>query len=88
MRDEEDPTLLVNDLRNPLDLKCYGLSNWLYNDGRPSSLRQCEVLEFDTKKQVFLIKWLHNAQTKYVSRFNIIFELEDKMQLEHRISEA
>ena len=50
MREQEDLRQLVNQMRNPTDLRCYGCSNWVYNDGKNPEMRPCEVIEFFPKK--------------------------------------
>ena len=73
---------------DPTDDKCYAYSKWLLPSGQEPELRRCEVLEFEPEKELFVIRWLHNEQRKRVSRFNLIFEREDRAALERRIKEA
>ena len=72
-------------LSDPEDDKCYAYSRWLLPSGQEPELRRCEVLEFQPEKELFVIRWLHNEQCKKVSRFNLIFEREDRVALERRI---
>lgn len=51
-------------------------------------MRDCEVLGYDDKEELYDIKWLGNDQTKKVSRFNLIFNRENHEIFRKRIEEA
>lgn len=63
------------------------MSKWDFGDGT-FELRKCEILEFLAESEHFRIRWPHNSRTKRATRFNILFDGENKEKLELRIAEA
>ena len=62
-----------------------GLTKWNFPNG-DAELRRCVVEDFIETKDLYEVRWLHNPNIKKrVSRFNLIFELEDKEDYERRI---
>jgi hypothetical protein len=51
-------------------------------------MRDCEVLKYLPKEELYEIKWLINDTVKKVSRFNLIFANEDEKEFYKRIEEA
>jgi hypothetical protein len=62
-------------------------STWNHLSG-DREWRHCDVLEMDASSQRYLIRWRHNGKMKYVSRFNIIFDHEDRPTLDARTRRA
>ena len=62
-------------------------STWNHLSG-DREWRHCDVLEMDASSQRYLIRWGHNGKMKYVSRFNIIFDHEDRPTLDARTRRA
>ena len=79
---------MVERYRDPSDGRCYGRSKWAFQDGSTPELRNCEVLEYNASNDYFVIRWLHNQKSKKASRFNLVFDREDRERLETRVSEA
>lgn len=62
-----------------------GLTKWNFPSGE-AELRECYVDGFIKKQDLYEIRWKHNPEIKKrVSRFNLIFKLEDKDEYERRI---
>lgn len=63
-------------------------SKWNYPNGE-AELRQCIVETYIKEKDLYEINWTHNtAIKKRVSRFNLIFDREDRDIYERRMAEA
>lgn len=61
------------------------MTKWNFPNG-DAELRRCIVEEFLETKDLYEVRWLHNKNIKKrVSRFNLIFEREDKEEYERRI---
>jgi len=62
-----------------------GLSKWNFPSGE-AELRECVVDGYIKNQDLYEIRWCHNRQIKKkVSRFNLIFKLEDQEEYERRI---
>lgn len=62
-----------------------GLTKWNFPSGK-AELRECIVDGFIKTEDLYEIRWSHNRDIKKkVSRFNLIFKLEDKGEYERRI---
>ena len=62
-----------------------GLSKWNFPSGQ-AELRECFVEGFIKNEDLYNISWCHNREIKKkVSRFNLIFKLEDNENYERRI---
>lgn len=62
-------------------------SKWFFGNG-DSEMRGCEVLRYLSEEELYEIKWIKNDTVKKVSRFNLIFDLEDHEIYKKRIEEA
>jgi hypothetical protein len=64
------------------------LSKWNYPNGE-AELRKCIVTNYIKKSDLYEIIWVQNTGIKKkVSRFNLIFDLEDRDLFEQRLNEA
>lgn len=88
--DEEDPEELIERHRDHATGITLGLSKWFYsqNINTDFEMRQCEVLRYLKKEELFEIRWLCNGSTKRVSRFNLLFQKEDHASYYRRLQEA
>ena len=51
-------------------------------------MKDCEVLQYLEKEELYEILWVENAGLKKVSRFNLLFNREDETEFRKRIEEA
>jgi hypothetical protein len=58
------------------DQRVYGYTKYYDNHGG-FIWKRCELLEYDSNDDSFLIKWIEKFATKKVTRSNFYFELED-----------
>lgn len=83
--DIEVPTDVINQYEDPATGQTIGLSKWNFPSGE-AELRECIVDGYIKKQDLYEIRWCHNPVIqKKVSRFNLIFKLEDKEEYERRI---
>lgn len=74
----EDPFKVISKYRSPVTGVTAGLSKWNYPNG-DTELRKCIVDNYIKERDLYEIIWIHNKSIKKrVSRFNLIFELEDQ----------
>ena len=86
--DSEDPMYLIEQYRDPATGLTMALSKWNYPNGE-AELRKCIVNDYIKKSDLYEIIWVQNTNIKKkVSRFNLIFDLEDKALFEQRLNEA
>jgi hypothetical protein len=86
--DSEDPIHLLEQYRDPATGLTMALSKWNYPNGE-AELRKCIVNNYIKKSDLYEIIWVQNTNIKKrVSRFNLIFDLEDKALFEQRLNEA
>lgn len=76
--DEEDLKTLIELYRDPDTGMTLGHSKWFFstvlNEEQSNfELRQCQVLSYLEKEELFEIRWLCNGITKKASRFNLMF---------------
>ena len=83
--DIEVPREVIRKYRDLATGETIGLSKWNFPNG-DAELRKCIVENFIDNKDLYEVRWCHNRSIKKsVSRFNLIFELEDKEEYERRI---
>ena len=76
---------MIRRYEDPATGKTIGLSKWNFPNG-DAELRECFVNCYINKLDLYEIKWCHSREiAKKVSRFNLIFKLEDKDEYERRI---
>ena len=76
---------MIEQYRDPATGATIGLSKWNFPSGE-AELRECIVDGYIKNQDVYEIRWCHNRDIKKkVSRFNLIFKLEDKENYERRI---
>ena len=81
----EVPTEVIKKYRDLATGETIGLSKWNFPNG-DAELRRCVIENFLDTKDLYEVRWCHNRSIKKsVSRFNLIFELEDKEEYERRI---
>jgi hypothetical protein len=51
-------------------------------------MRQCEVIKYIDKEELYYVRWLCNGSFKKVVRFNLIFMKEDQDSFLRRLAEA
>ena len=69
------------------DQRVYGYTKFFDNHGG-FTWKRCELLEYDSKEETFLIKWIDKFTTKKVTRSNFYFELEDRKEYFRMLSNA
>ena len=55
--DDEDPKDIIETYREPVKMRCYAMSKWNFTDNTPSEMRRCEVLEYISDQELYVIKW-------------------------------
>ena len=79
------PEDVITQYADPATGEPIGLSKWNFPSGE-AELRECLVDGFIKNQDLYEIRWCHNREIrKKVSRFNLIFKLEDKEEYERRI---
>ena len=87
MMDIEDPEEAIEQYRDQQTEKTLAKSKWFFSNG-DSEMRECEVLRYLHDEELYEIRWLINDTTKKVSRFNLIFLMEDEQKFHQRVEEA
>ena len=83
--DIEVPREVIENFKDQATGETIGLTKWNFPNG-DAELRQCIVDTFIENRDLYEVRWLHNKSIKKrVSRFNLIFEGEDKEEYERRI---
>lgn len=88
MLDVEDPFKIIEQFKDPATGMTIAYSKWNYPNGE-AELRKCVVETYIKEKDLYEIIWTHNTSIKKrVSRFNLIFDREDRDIYERRMAEA
>lgn len=87
LMDIEDPIEAIDIYKDHSAGKTLAKSKWFFPNG-DSEMRECEVLRYLSEEELYEIKWLINGTIKKVSRFNLIFDLEDEQKFHERVEEA
>jgi len=69
------------------DGRVFGYTKYFDNHGS-FVWKRCELLEFDSKEEKFLVKWIDQFRTKRVTRSNFYFESEDHKEFFRMLSNA
>lgn len=86
--DVEEPLTLIERYRDPATGITLAYSKWNYPNGE-AELRKCIVENYIKKSDLYEIIWVQNTSIrKRVSRFNLIFDREDRDLFEQRLNEA
>lgn len=85
--DIEDPVGIIRDYRDKATGKTMAKSKWFFPNG-DFEFRECEVLRYIEDEELYEVRWPNNKTTKKVSRFNLIFAMEDEPAFLKRIEEA
>ena len=100
--DEENPHQLIQQYRDKDTGLTLGLSKWFFSQANilPQyeisdnlvdnrfEMRQCEVIRYIDKEELYEVRWLCNGSFKKVVRFNLIFVKEDQEAFLRRHAEA
>ena len=85
MLDFEVPEAVIEQYKDAATGQTIGLSKWNFPNGE-AELRECIVEGYIKNKDVYEVRWCHNPEIKKkVSRFNLIFKLENQEDYEQRI---
>ena len=86
--DIEVPEDIIEQYKDEATGVTIGLSKWNFPSGQ-AELRECFVDSYIKTQDLYEIRWCHNSEIqKKVSRFNLIFKLEDSEEYERRIELA
>jgi hypothetical protein len=64
-----------------------GYSKFLSEKGK-LEWRPCEIVDFDEKYQLFIIRWRHDGSLKKVTRLNFMYAFEQEHEFEERLKNA
>ncbi len=94
MLDEENPNEIIERYRDPASMMSIALSKWylaasnIIEPETPYEMRKCEVIRYLDKDELYEVRWLCNGSYKKVSRFNLVFVMEDQEAFMRRMTEA